>query len=95
MRIFRLFPALFLALALTGCSDAAPWHMTDITGGMPKLKFHMTSSGKPVTAEDFRGKVVALYFGFTYCPDICPGTLANLTDALATLIDTLKSKNVI
>ena len=83
MRIFRLFPALFLALALTGCSDAAPWHMTDITGGMPKLKFHMTSGGKPVTAEDFRGKVVALYFGFTYCPDICPGTLANLTDALA------------
>ena len=83
MRIYRLFPALFLALALAGCSDAAPWHMTDITGGMPKLKFHMMSGGKPVTAEAFRGKVVALYFGFTHCPDICPGTLANLTDALA------------
>jgi protein SCO1/2 len=82
-RIFRLFPALFLALALVACSDAPGWHMTNITGGMPKLKFHMTSGGKPVTAEDFRGKVVALYFGFTHCPDICPGTLANVTDALA------------
>ena len=79
MRIF----ALIFALLLAGCSRPAPWHMTDISGGMPKLKFHMMSGGKPVTAEAFRGKVVALYFGFTHCPDICPGTLANLTDALA------------
>ena len=78
MRIF----ALIFALLLAGCSRPAPWHMTDISGGMPRLKFHMTSGGKPVSAEDFRGKVVALYFGFTHCPDVCPATLANLTDML-------------
>ena len=74
-----------LALILAGCSKPASdkqWHMTDISGGMPKLAFHMTSDGKPVTADAFRGKVVALYFGYTHCPDVCPTTLANLTDML-------------
>ena len=77
MRIF----ALFLALILTGCSKPG-WHMTDISGAMPKLDFHMTAGGRPVTAADFRGKVVALYFGYTHCPDVCPTTLANLTEML-------------
>jgi len=73
--------ALFLALLLAGCSKPG-WHMTDISGGMPKLDFQMTADGKPVTAQDFRGKVVALYFGYTHCPDVCPTTLANLTEML-------------
>ena len=69
--------ALFLALMVAGCSRPS-WHMTDITGGMPRLSFHMSEASRPVTAEDFRGKVVALYFGYTHCPDVCPATLANL-----------------
>ena len=73
--------ALFLALLLAGCSKPS-WHMTDISGGMPKLDFHMSVDGKPVTGADFRGKVVALYFGYTHCPDVCPTTLANLTGML-------------
>lgn len=71
-----LLMALFLVLA--GCSKPAPWHMTDISGAMPKLDFHLSENGRPVTAESFRGKVVALYFGYTHCPDVCPTTLANL-----------------
>ncbi|MDI3341240.1 MAG: SCO family protein [Sphaerobacter sp.] len=31
--------------------------------------------------SDFRGKVVAIYFGYTYCPDVCPTTLAALARA--------------
>jgi protein SCO1 len=73
--------AIFLALLLAGCSKPA-WHMTDISGAMPRLDFHMSANGKPVTAADFRGKVVALYFGYTHCPDVCPATLANLTEML-------------
>ena len=70
-----------LLLLLAGCSKPS-WHMTDISGAMPKLDFHMTSSGKPVSAADYHGKVVALYFGYTHCPDVCPTTLASLTDML-------------
>ena len=73
--------ALVCALILAGCSKPG-WHLTDISGGMPKLDFHMSADGKPVTAADFRGKVVALYFGYTHCPDVCPATLANLADML-------------
>ena len=74
--------ALFLALLLTGCSKPS-WHMTDISGAMPRLDFRMTADGKPVSAQDFRGKVVALFFGYTHCPDVCPATLANLNDMLS------------
>ncbi len=40
------------------------------------------SDGAPVSGETYRGKVVALYFGYTNCPDVCPATLANLTGML-------------
>jgi protein SCO1/2 len=73
--------ALILALFLAGCSKPS-WHMTDISGAMPKLDFHMTANGQPVTAQDFRGKVVALYFGYTHCPDVCPAAIANLAGML-------------
>jgi protein SCO1/2 len=71
-------PALFLALVLAACSKPAGWHMIDITGGMPRLDFHLSEHGKPVTGGTFRGEVVALYFGYTHCPDVCPTTVANL-----------------
>jgi protein SCO1/2 len=79
----RITALLFAMLVLVGCSKPAPdqqSHMTDITDGMPRLALHMSVGGHPVTAEDFRGKVVALYFGYSHCPDVCPTTLANLAD---------------
>jgi protein SCO1/2 len=82
MRMMALILMPVLALVLVGCSKPA-WHMTDISGAMPRLAFHMTTNGKPVTAADYRGKVVALYFGYTHCPDVCPATLTDLTDMLA------------
>jgi protein SCO1/2 len=39
------------------------------------------SDGAAVSLERFRGKVVALAFGFTSCPDVCPTTLATLASA--------------
>jgi protein SCO1/2 len=81
MRTYRPLRALILALILVGCSKPA-WHMTDISGAMPRLDFAMTAAGKPVTAADYRGKVVVLYFGYTHCPDVCPATLTDLADML-------------
>jgi cytochrome oxidase Cu insertion factor (SCO1/SenC/PrrC family) len=36
-------------------------------------------TGKPVTDEDFAGKWQLVFFGFTYCPDVCPTTLNDIT----------------
>ena len=60
--------------------------------GFGSLKFTMTDveTGKTVTAADFRGKIVMLYFGYTYCPDICPTTLSNIALVLKDLGDKAK-----
>ena len=39
-------------------------------------------NGKPRTEQDFRGKLLLVYFGFTYCPDVCPTDLQNIGLAL-------------
>jgi len=39
-------------------------------------------TGKPRTDVDFRGKLMLVYFGFTYCPDVCPTDLQNIGLAL-------------
>jgi protein SCO1/2 len=69
--------ALLLALILSACSRPH-WNMTDISGSMPQLSFDLDGT----TAQQFRGKVVALYFGYTHCPDVCPTTLSDLTQML-------------
>jgi len=43
------------------------------------------ADGKLRKLEDFRGKVVLLYFGYTYCPDVCPLDLANIASTLRML----------
>jgi protein SCO1/2 len=86
MKLARLAALLFL-LPLAACSGDRPWHATNITGGMPRLDFRMTraNDGRQVTAEDFRGHVAIVYFGYTHCPDVCPATLANLSEILQRL----------
>jgi protein SCO1/2 len=43
------------------------------------------SDGRPVTDQAFRGKLLLVYFGYTYCPDVCPTTLNNIAQALVQL----------
>jgi len=42
-------------------------------------------AGKPVTDQDFRGRYMLIYFGYTHCPDACPTALNDMALALATL----------
>ncbi|MEE4789656.1 SCO family protein [Pseudomonas alliivorans] len=37
-------------------------------------------NGAPVAVDEFKGKWTLVFFGYTYCPDICPTTLAQLRD---------------
>jgi protein SCO1/2 len=85
------FAALLLALMLAACGRGG-FHMTDISGAMPRLDFKLTraSDGQIVTGQSYRGQLVVLYFGYTNCPDICPATLANM----AGVLNKVGSKNV-
>ncbi len=70
-------------LALTACQSSQQpqpqWQLSNVSGHLPDLKFNLVNDlGKPVTAADYHGKVVMLYFGYTHCPDVCPLTLVHL-----------------
>jgi len=39
-------------------------------------------TGKPVTDQDFRGRYMLIFFGYTHCPDICPAELQVMAAAL-------------
>ena len=47
--------------------------------------FTLQSADGPVSLAEQRGKVVILYFGYTFCPDVCPTSLSALAQALSTL----------
>jgi protein SCO1/2 len=57
--------------------DAVMWNREPIGG-----PFRLIDNGKPRTDADFRGKLLLVYFGFTYCPDVCPTGLQNIGLAL-------------
>jgi protein SCO1/2 len=48
-------------------------------------------SGKPRRDIDFRGKLMIVYFGYTFCPDVCPADLMSITQALEALGPTAES----
>jgi len=54
--------------------------------------FTLTSVKGPVSLHDFKGKLILLYFGYTYCPDICPTNLGNLSLAYNRLPEFLQKK---
>jgi cytochrome oxidase Cu insertion factor (SCO1/SenC/PrrC family) len=85
-----LMPYLLLVAALAGGflwyqSEQAPRLGRVVStgsidvGGPFKLTDHL---GQPRTDADFRGRYMLIYFGFTFCPDICPTTLAVVAEAL-------------
>ena len=64
----------------SACSPGKPqFRGIDITGAEYARDFQLTDfDGKPRALADFKGKVVALFFGYTQCPDVCPTTMSEL-----------------
>ena len=54
----------------------------NILPGIDNVEFSLQSATGPVGNEDLLGRPVAMFFGFTHCPEICPTTLFTLTDLI-------------
>lgn len=76
-------------LMLAACQPAPQppvFQATDITGATFARDFRLTDhNGQVRTLSSFRGKVVAVFFGYTHCPDVCPTTLSDFAAALQQL----------
>ncbi|MHB0927100.1 MAG: SCO family protein [Gallionellaceae bacterium] len=88
MWLRNLFLLLLVAL-LAGCEKPklpSPFHASDISAMFTEADFRLTDhNGKTRTLADFRGKAVALFFGYTHCPDVCVTTLADLAQVMQLL----------
>jgi len=86
-----LIPFLFLAAFVAA---GALWHLGDLNSqsGTQTISaaavqlggpFALTDqNGKRRTEADYRGKYMLIFFGYTFCPDVCPTTLAVMSAAL-------------
>ncbi len=81
----QLITILTLLLLLTACQSEPEYHGTLWPTPQEVADFTLTSASGPVSLSDYAGKVVLLYFGYTFCPDVCPGTLADLSYVLREL----------
>lgn len=85
----RSLSILLLLLLLAGCEKPnrpASFHASDISAMFMQADFRLADhNGKTRTLADFRGKAVALFFGYTHCPDVCPTTLGDLAQAMKIL----------
>jgi protein SCO1/2 len=73
LRPFPLTFAVAVALVLSACGRDAPAGDPPLAGAAIGGAFTLTDqTGKARTWADFRGRYAVVYFGYTYCPDICP-----------------------
>jgi protein SCO1 len=74
-----------LTLLLTGCANLRPpeFRGAAYTNPAPPPNFSLLSTqGGSYTLNEQKGKVILLFFGYTYCPDICPATMGTIKAAL-------------
>jgi protein SCO1/2 len=96
MRLLQVVCALVSAVVIAGCGDKAAgpspakasFHSIDITGAEYARKLELPDAdGKPRSLAEFKGKVVVVFFGYTQCPDVCPTTMAELSQIRQALGD--------
>lgn len=88
MTLTNRWQALFLLLGalLVGGCRAHEYAGTVLEPPKPLEDFSLPdASGGTFRLSDYRGRFVLVYFGYTFCPDICPATLLEARDALRAL----------
>lgn len=79
--------SLVVIFAAGGCGErAVPFLATDISGADFGKDFHLVDhNGKARSLADFRGSVVAMFFGYTQCPDVCPTSMTAMAEVMKQL----------
>ncbi len=76
--------AIFVGAAslIAACSpQQAAFASVDVTGAEYAKNFELTDhNGQVRRIQDFAGKVVVMFFGYTQCPDVCPTTMTELAE---------------
>lgn len=91
LKLIRMLAVLGVVLVAAACHEgtkapAVKFEYTDITGLEIGSDFRLTDhNGHPSSLADFQGKVVAIFFGYTHCPDMCPTALAELAQTVRQL----------
>ena len=94
------------ALAVLGTTLFAGWWQVDGPGApepvgqrpmaLTAMDFRLTDhEGQPVGPETLIGRPSMVFFGFTFCPDVCPTTLSDISDWLDAMGDEADRLNVI
>jgi protein SCO1/2 len=96
-RLILLPMAMALGLALAACGRSSDTGAVSssgeaLVGGPFQL---VDQNGKPTDQTVLKGKWSAVFFGYTYCPDVCPTTLQALAGAEAKLGDKAKNLQVV
>lgn len=74
------------ALALAGCNGGAPAAEPPLAGATIGGDFALTNSkGETVRWDDFAGKYRVVYFGYAFCPDVCPTDMQRVAQGLKVL----------
>lgn len=97
--LLRLLCLPALVIHLAACESGAP--AETVQSGLfdpPRVAPAFTlqgSNGKPVSLADHRGKIVILEFGFTFCEQVCPVTLAHMVEVFKRLGDSAKDVQLV
>lgn len=88
--LFAFAPALALAFVLAGCGAGAPGEKSladaPLAGASIGGPFTLVDGdGKAVKDSHFAGKYRIMYFGYTFCPDVCPVDVQNIGGAMKLL----------
>jgi protein SCO1/2 len=80
--LLKSVTAVLVAAALSACGpEKLQFKSIDITGADYANGFNLTDhNGVTRSLNDFKGKAVVVFFGFTQCPDVCPTALTELAE---------------
>jgi len=82
----RIAVMLAAALALAGCDAATPAAEPPLAGAAIGGDFALiNSAGETVRWDDFAGRYRVVYFGYAFCPDICPTDMQRVAQGLKVL----------